>query len=526
MQSVKTPSSPANSIQALIERGLAAVKNQRFEEAEACCQNILRQNPDHPEANSLMGMLRAQAKQTSAAITFFKRAVAGNPDNLAYRNNLGLAYLMANKPELAVAELEWAVNRQPDSYACLYNLGRAYRKLNQADRGIPHLEKAVRLQPEVLEAKIALADSLTDLGRMDEAAKLCREILAQKPDFVGPLAALALNRKVKAGDPEILEIEKRLASGRLNEAQLEILHHMAGKSYDDIKDYDRAFVHFEKGKAIAAKVFSLSDYRRRIDNLIDTFTPDFFADRRAAFGISSEVPVFIVGMPRSGTTLTEQIAASHPHVYGAGELGHFPHMALALKIGRPDSAVRQLTAAASRELAGNYLREITKVGGDVLRIIDKMPHNFEYLGLIAVLFPKARIIHCTRDPMDNCVSCFVTKFSGNHGYNTDLRQLGLYYREYRRLMDHWRRVLPLPMLEVDYQEMIADQETQSRRLIDFLGLDWDPACLNFHETERSVQTASRWQVRQPIYKTSVKRWKDYEKHLGPLKEALGELAVD
>jgi hypothetical protein len=256
------------------------------------------------------------------------------------------------------------------------------------------------------------------------------------------------------------------------------------------------------------------------------FTPAFFAERRGVFGSPSDVPVFIVGMQRSGTTLTEQIAASHPQVYGAGELEHIRRIAGMIKIGRPESTVRQLTSADSLALAGDYLRKVREIGGDALRIVDKMPHNFQYLGLIAILFPKARIIHCTRDPMDNCVSCFTQSFTGHHGYNTDLRQLGLYYREYRRLMDHWRRVLPIPMLEIDYEEMVADQETQSRRLIDFLGLDWDPACLNFHETDRSVQTASRWQVRQPIYKTSVKRWKDYEKHLGPLKKALGELAAE
>lgn len=524
MRSLKTPPSTAGNVQALLRRGLEAQQQKRLKEAEACYQSILRQHPDHPEANNLMGLLFAQVNQAELAIDFFKRAVAGEPKNPAYRNNLGRAYLLANRLDLALTELQWVVRRQPGSYMSLYNLGRVYRKLNLADRGLPHLEKAVRLHPDRIEAKIALAESLTDLGRMEEAAKLYRETLAQMPDFPQALAGLASTRKFETGDSEIDEIENLLAGGKLNEAQLKLLHHSAGKICNDIKDYDRAFEHFEKAKAIAAKGFSLTAYRTRIDNLIHTFTPFFFAERRTAFGISSEVPVFIVGMPRSGTSLVEQIAASHPKVYGAGELEHFRQLTLSLKIGWSDSAMPQMTAASSQELAREYLRKVTKVGHDALRITDKMPHNFEHLGLIAVLFSKARVIHCIRDPLDNCVSCFTNSFSGNHGYNTDLRQLGLYYREYKRLMDHWRRVLPLPMLEVDYQEMIADQETQSRRLIDFLGLDWDPACLNFHETRRTVQTASRWQVRQPIYKTSVGRWKDFEKHLGPLKEALGDLA--
>lgn len=515
----------------LIARGLALHRQKRLKEAEFCYQNVLRQDPDHPEANNLMGTLAAEARKAAMAVDYFKRAVtATKAANHVYRNNLGNAYLMANRPELALVELQWVVRRQPRLYPALCNLGRAYRKLNLADQGLAYLEKAMRLDPERPDARIALAESLIDLGRMDEAAALYREILAMMPDFPEALAGLASTRKFKADDPEIAQIERLIATGSLNEARLNLLHHAAGKMCNDAKDHDRAYEHFAKGKAIAGKDFDLAAYRRRVDGLIETFTPFFFMERREAFGRSSEVPVFIVGMPRSGTTLTEQIAASHPRIYGAGELSHMRHMAIDLNYESSSpgflTGMRDMSARKSQDLADDYLYQITKTGGDAMRIIDKMPHNFELLGLVALLFPRARIIHCRRDPLDNCVSCFTNRFSENHGYNTDLRQLGAYYREYKRLMDHWRRVLPLPMLEIDYQEMIDDQETQSRRLIDFLGLDWDPACLDFHKTERTVQTISRWQVRQPIYKTSVKRWKDYEKHIGPLKEALGDLAIE
>lgn len=526
---ISGPGSP--SIPDLINRGLAFHRQKRLKEAEFCYQSVLRRQPGHAEANNLMGTLAAaEAKKASLAIDFFKRAVAGNASNHVYRNNLGNAYLMANRPELALTELQWVVRRQPGLYIALCNLGRAYRKLNLADEGLPYLEKAIRLLPDRLDAKIALAESLIDLGRMDEAAALYHEMLVRIPDLPEALAGLVSTRKFKSGDPEIAQIEKLLTGGKLKEAQLNLLHHAAGKIYNDVKDYDRAYDHFKKGKEIAGKDFDLASYKRRVDSLIETFTPFFFIEHRSDFGQPTEVPIFIVGMPRSGTTLTEQIAASHPEVYGAGELSHMRHLAIDLNYESSSPAflagIRDMSVEKSQQLAGDYLQKIKKVGGDARRIIDKMPHNFELLGLIAVLFPKARIIHCKRDPMDNCVSCFTNRFSETHGYNTDLRQLGAYYREYKRLMDHWRRVLPLPLLEVDYQEMIDDQETQSRRLIDFLGLDWDPACLDFHKTERTVQTISRWQVRQPIYKTSVKRWKDYEKHLGPLKEALGDLAVD
>jgi len=183
-----------------------------------------------------------------------------------------------------------------------------------------------------------------------------------------------------------------------------------------------------------------------------------------------------------------------------------------------------MSADQSRRIGSIYLERLAAFGPGA-RITDKMPHNFEHLGLIALLFPKARVIHCMRDPIDNCVSCFTHHFNENHGYNTDLAVLGRYYREYRRLMAHWREVLPIRMLDFSYEALIADQEGKSRELIDFLELEWEEACLDFHKTERLVKTPSRWQVRQPIYSSSVKGWKKYQAHLGPLFESLGEMAV-
>jgi hypothetical protein len=231
-------------------------------------------------------------------------------------------------------------------------------------------------------------------------------------------------------------------------------------------------------------------------------------------------------MPRSGTTLTEQIASSHSRVGGAGELRTLGDLMRRLAgRGGYAEALAGLTRGQSRDLARNYLEALRQIGGPGERITDKMPHNFEDLGLIALLFPNARVVHCMRDPLDTCLSCFTHHFSENHGYNTDLSVLGQYYREYRRIMQHWREVLPLRMLDFSYEALIADQEGKSRELIAFLGLEWEDACLAFHANDRLVSTPSRWQVRQPIYTSSVKGWKKYEKHLGPLFEALGELAV-
>ena len=234
-------------------------------------------------------------------------------------------------------------------------------------------------------------------------------------------------------------------------------------------------------------------------------------------------------MPRSGTTLTEQICASHPAVHGAGEITKLRRLAKSIGFSHDSLAafrksVTAINGEQSRALAADYLSYLRRLSPEAPRIVDKLPHNFEMVGFIALLFPKARIIHCRRDAIDTCLSCFMTSFNDKHGYNADLQKLGLYYREYDRLMRHWNAILPGRIYECRYETLIADQEAESRRLIEYLGLPWDDACLRFYEHDRSVNTPSRWQVRQPIYTSSVKRWKNYEGRIQPLIEALGDLA--
>ena len=277
----------------------------------------------------------------------------------------------------------------------------------------------------------------------------------------------------------------------------------------------------------AGRKFSIADYQGFIDKTCDLFTVPFFLER-TEYGNSSERPVFIVGMPRSGTTLTEQILASHSKVKGAGELVDMQRIERRItETGRETDAyfntLAGLSAEQSRGYADAYMDTLKRHSRAALRVVDKMPHNFELLGLIALLFPNARIVHCRRNPIDTCISCFTQNFTEAHGYNSSFSNLRLYYREYTKLMAHWAKVLPLQMFDLQYEQMVADQEATTRRLIEFLGLDWEDACINFHLTERAVSTPSRWQVRQPIYKSSVQRWRRFEPHLGPLKRSLGDL---
>jgi len=311
----------------------------------------------------------------------------------------------------------------------------------------------------------------------------------------------------------LLAILRELDGPRLKSDAVQSLHYAAGKVLNDLKRYAEAFHHFNKAKQAAGYKFDIDQYRRFVDLTIQTFTPDLFA-ARSSYGNPSEAPVFVVGMPRSGTTLVEQICGSHPDVHGAGELSKLRRVANAIGL-QPTASdfnkpITTVTEGLSKALAEEHLSYLRERAPTARRIIDKMPHNFELIGLLTLLFPKARIVHCRRDAIDNCVSCFVLPFSSAHSYNSDLRTLGVYYREYDRLMRHWNEVFPGRMFENRYEALVEDQEAQSRRLIDYLDLPWDDACLRFFDREGAVTTPSRWQVRQPIYKSSVKRWKNFE----------------
>ena len=270
---------------------------------------------------------------------------------------------------------------------------------------------------------------------------------------------------------------------------------------------------------------------RWVNDIIQAFSPDLFA-RLAGHGDPSEAPVFIIGMPRSGTTLVEQILASHHMVHGAGELTLIKSMtdqivgSDRMPIGFPVL----ITATAPRDLpqlARYYLDRVSVLGAGKARIVDKMPSNFFYAGFIRLLFPNARIIHCRRNPVDTCLSCYSKLFEGEQHFSYDLSELGLFYKNYRRLTDYWKTVLPADSYtDVVYEEVVADLEGQARRLVEFCGLEWDEACLSFHKLERPIKTASVMQVRKPIYKASVGRWKKYRKYLGPLLESLGPLAEE
>lgn len=532
LKSVRRPQPRPSAVESGIEAALQRAKEHHdkgeFAQAEKLCVAVLARQPRNPKALLLAGSLAHKAGDVSLAVALLKKAAESQPDSAEIHLLLASACVDVHEYNDAVQHFQRGIALKPNRAGALVALGRAYTAAGTAELALPVFEKAMKLGPNHGSVRFDRANALISLGRMDEAAEQLLQSIALGLRIASCYRVFADTQKFTTEPVELHDILEMLKEPSLSSQERMELHIAAGKILNDLGRYDEAVENFQASKAASGYRFDIDAFRQRIDTLIAGFTP-LLLKSKASFGDPTEVPVFIVGMPRSGTTLTEQICASHPAVHGAGELITLGSLIRTAGYTQaPNGSIQKpphaLSAEEARSTAAAYLKSVRRTSPLSDRIVDKMPHNFMNIGMIALLFPNARIIHCTRDPIDNCISCFFNTFNEKHGYNTDLHTLGLYYREYKRLMDHWNALLPGRIHECNYEAMIADQEAESRRLIDFLGLPWDDACLRYYETDRSVTTPSRWQVRQPIYKSSVKRWKKYENKIQPLIEALGDLA--
>jgi tetratricopeptide (TPR) repeat protein len=517
--------------------GAALLRLGRLEEAEVALREAVRLIPGNIVVRCTLGNALHLLRKLPEALDVMQETVRLSPTHPRAHHDYGAVLLTAGHTRLAVQHLREAVRLKPDFVPAQDNLGLGLRYLDRIDEAIPFFREAIRLDPTYVRAHINLAMAFESQGKMAEALTEFQE--ARRRDPFNAQAVFGLSKLAAAGlfhfeEDDLQAIARRAAQENLSLEDRHPLHFALAAVFDRAGDYARAFEHYRIGNQLRQELerrrgicFDPAEHDRLVDRIIHVFTPAYF-ERARSFGLDTERPVFIVGMMRSGTTLAEQILASHPDVHGAGELADLERLMATLdqRIGVADGypeAVKWLNASAARAVALEYDQGLQERSGAARRVVDKLPRNFLNLGVIATLFPKARIIHCRRDAVDTCLSTYFQNFAGNVPHAWDLGHLGRYYRAYQRLVAHWAYVLPVPVFELDYEQLTADQETTSRRLVAFCGLEWDERCLRFHETDRLVRTPSAMQVRQPLYRSAVGRWKNYEAFLQPLFEALGRV---
>ena len=509
--------------------GAALSKLERHKEAAESYRRSIEIDPDYAEAHNNLGNALSRLGRADEAVASFRRAVEIDPDYAEAYGNLGALQIRNRRFDAAIAVFRNALTIEPAFAEAANGLGYALAQQGHVSEAVEHYQRALVVRPEFAEAHNNLGSALRMLGRFDEARHSTETAVRLEPKRVEFYASLAESKRFAADDPHLAAMEAlALNPASLSGEEQMQLHFALGKVLADLGRHKESFGHLIAGNAIKRRqtAYDETAVLAAFDRIRAVFTPELMR-AKAGQGDPSRAPVFIFGMPRSGTTLVEQIVASHPSVYGAGELTDL--IDVVADLGGPGGVfadfpetVRAMSGAQLSDVGARYLDRITAMAPAVARITDKMPANFRFAGLIHLALPNARIIHTRRDPVDTCLSCFSILFGGDQPHTYDLGELGRYYRAYAALMEHWRRVLPPGvMLEAQYEEVVADLDRQARRIVEHCGLHWDDGCLAFHRTQRPVRTASMVQVRQPIYQSSIGRWRLYKDRLGPLFEALG-----
>jgi tetratricopeptide (TPR) repeat protein len=497
----------------------------RFPEALTQYQRALALRPGYVEAHKNLGnVLGALDRQQEAAVAF-ERALTLRPNDAEPRIALGNALLKLGRADEAIGHFQNVVARDAANVDARNGLGAALNMLGRSEEAIVHHQAVLAADPAHVEAHDRLADALLALGRLAEAGAMRERVVKLAPRKAGHYWNLANARQFTADDPHLAAMQGlNGARPTLNAEEQIDLHFALGKAYDDIGAPEQSFAHLRQGNALMRQRVRYDEAVTlgRFERMKMVFTAELMRDKQG-LGDPSPLPVFIIGMARSGTTLIEQILASHPKVFGGCELRDMA--TLAEHISGPDGAavpeaIPAMPGDRLRRLGSDYLQRLRRLAPEAERITDKMPGNFLLAGLIHLALPQARIIHVCRDLRETAFSCFSLLFPHGHAYSYDLAELGRYCRGYRELMAHWHHVAPGAILDVHYEQVVGDLEGQARRLVEHCGLPWDAACVDFHKTQRSVRTASAAQVRQPIYRSSIGRWRPHEQALQPLLQAL------
>ena len=507
---------------------------ERREQAVATLRKALRQVPDDPDV--LFALAQAywgDDERKSDIEALLRRVVDIAPRHATAWSLLGSLLHETDRPEEAIECYRRVVTIEPGNAAAWSALGADHAQVGDMAGSAAAYARSISLQPALPGIRMSHAHALKSLGQLDEAVREYRAAIAMKPDFGEAYWSMA-NLKVFRFEPaEVSAMEAQLAREDLTESAQVHFRFALGKACEDAGDYDRAWEHYHGGNQRQRPLVSYDPvgFETRHEKILEVFSRDFF-DRHAGAGFESDAPIFIVGLPRSGSTLIEQVLASHSQVEGTLErptLGE-----IAVSVGRylrdrteyPE-AVRELTDRDFRACGKQYLEETRIYRATAKpRFTDKLPNNFSHVGFLHLILPNARVINARRHPLDSCLGSYKQLFGKGQNFTYDIQELGLYYRQYHATIEHWHRVLPGKVLDVHYEDMVCDFEVQVRRILEHCGLPFEESCLRFHETPRTVRTASSEQVRQPLYARSLGLWRRYERHLGEWKEELADIIAE
>lgn len=498
----------------------------QYAEAEKIYRDILRVDPGNVTAIRLLAMVAAKLEQYRDTVVLLKQALVLAPDFDAARVDLGHAQIELQKFDDAIATMQEAIRRDPQSFPARLGLANAFARGHRTDEAAGAYEQAIKCRPEAAAGYLGLGNVLRTLGEHDRSVAAYRKGIAAKPGAAEIYWSLSNLKTFRFDDGEIAAMQALLESDDLSDADTVHLSFALGKALEDAGDYAAAFGYFDRGNRLRRREEYYDPVHTETigDRIRAVFTAEFLA-AKAGLGYRDLRPIFIVGLPRSGSTLLEQILSSHADVEATYELPEGGRLARYVDrhgLGREQYPEAMAAAPDTflAELGAWYDDETKRHRSGAPYFIDKMPNNFANVGLLALALPEAIFIDARRDPLDTCCSCYKQLFARGQSFTYDLEELGLYYLEYRRMMDHWHAVLPGRVLEIRYEDVVRDLETQLRRMLGHCGLVWDAACLDFHNTKRPVRTASSEQVRQPIYGDSVGIAARYGDALGPLREAL------
>jgi len=508
--------------------GMALLQLQQPEKALAVLERAMELDAGHFDALYHAAGIYYQFGHLDKAISLYDRALAVHPGHAWLHNILGNACLEHGNPTRALECYRKAAELQPGMAEAHYNIGTALEREGRLLDALEQYRALERQDHGSLDVAGAQASILEKLGEFDRAMELVTRQLESGQAGGRTLDVFSrLCRHFNRCDQAIRMLEARLGDSAIETAERRSLHFRLGQLYDRNRQYDEAFAHYARGNALKKYRYNAVEDEEYTRQLLAAFDPRAYERIPIAEPASDVTPIFIIGMPRSGTSLVEKIISSHPRVFAGDELPYLGRICAVSTDaeGRQEKYphyLSRLTPADCASMAREYLDVIRSLAPGAGYVTDKMPHNFLYTGLIHKLFPGAPIIHCTRDPVDVCLSCYFQDFAVCHNYAYDLRDLGHHYRLYQRIMTHFRDVLKIPVFEVCYESTVEDLDGTCRKLLSYCGLEWDPRCLEFHKSGHRTRTASYDQVRQPIYSHSVRRWRNYRKHLDPLFEALGD----